>query len=46
MMGYNQSDQQFIVCKQDGGLERVTIKLVPKLILEEEEDGFYQWADK
>ena len=42
---YNQRDQQYIACKYDGGLERVTIELVPNIILEEEEDGFYQWAD-
>ena len=43
---YNQSDQQFIARKHDGGLEQVTIELVPDIILEEEEDVFYQWADK
>ena len=43
---YNQSDQEYIASEQDNGLERVTIKLVPNIILEEEEDGFYQWAGK
>ena len=29
------------------GLERVTIELLPDIILEEEEeDGFYKWANK
>ena len=42
---YNQRDQQYIARKYDGGLERVTLELVPDIILEEEEDGFYQWAD-
>ena len=43
---YNQQDQQYIGCKCDGGLEQVTIKLVPNIIIEEEKDGFYQWADQ
>ena len=43
---YNQNDQQFIARKQDSGLERVTIELVPNIILEKEEDSFYQWANK
>ena len=43
---YNGSDQQFITLKNNGGLERVTIESVPNIILEEVEDGFYQWADK
>ena len=44
---YNWRDQQCIARKYDCGLERVTIELVPDIILkEEEEDGFYQWADK
>ena len=43
---YNRNDQQFIALKQDGSLEQVTIELVPDIILEEEEDGFYQWVDK
>ena len=30
----------------NGGLERVTIELVPTIILEEEEDGLHQWADQ
>ena len=42
---YNQSDKQFIAHKHDGGLEQVIIELVPDIILKEEEDGFYQWAD-
>ena len=42
---YNQQDQQYIVCKLDGGLEQVTLKLVANIILEEEEDVFYWWAD-
>ena len=32
--------------KRNGGLEQATIELVPDIILEEEEDGFYRWADK
>ena len=49
---YNQQDQQYIGRKYDGGLEQVTIELVPDIILEEEEEeeeeeeGFYQWADQ
>ena len=44
---YNRRDQQYIGRKYNGGLERVTIGLVPNIILEEEEeDGFYQWADR
>ena len=40
----NRRDQQFIARKCDGGIEKVTIELVPNIILEEEEeDGFYQW---
>ena len=42
---YNRRDQQFIARKYDGGHERVTLELVPDIILEEKEDGFYQWAD-
>ena len=42
---YNQRDQQYIGHKYDDDLEQVTIELVPDIILEEEEDGFYQWAD-
>ena len=41
---YNQQGQQYIGHKYDGGLEQVTTELVPDIILEEEEDGFYQWA--
>ena len=33
---YNQQDQQYVGCKYNGGLERVTIELVPGIILEEE----------
>ena len=36
---YSRLDQQYIGCKYDGGLEQVTIELVPDIILEEEEDG-------
>ena len=43
---YNRNDQQFIAHKQDGCLERVIIALVPDIIPEEEENGFYQWVDK
>ena len=38
---YNQSDQQFIACEYNGGLEQVNTKLVPNIVLEEKEDGFY-----
>ena len=41
---YNQRDQQYIACKYNGGLEQVTLELVPGIILEKE-DGFYQWSD-
>ena len=38
---YNRRDQQYIGRKYDGGLERVTIELVPVIILEkEQEDDF------
>ena len=43
---YNQQDPQYIGWKYNGGLEQVTIELVPDIILEEEEDSFYQWADR
>ena len=43
---YNRRDQQIIACKYDGGLEQVTIELIPDIIQKEEEEGFYQWADK
>ena len=39
---YNYYDQQFIARKYDGSLEQVTIELVPQIVLEEEEDAFYQ----
>eukprot|EP00751_Fragilariopsis_kerguelensis_P012589 CAMPEP_0170774702 /NCGR_PEP_ID=MMETSP0733-20121128/10120_1 /TAXON_ID=186038 /ORGANISM="Fragilariopsis kerguelensis, Strain L26-C5" /LENGTH=68 /DNA_ID=CAMNT_0011117319 /DNA_START=280 /DNA_END=486 /DNA_ORIENTATION=+ len=42
---YNWREQTHIARKHDGGLERVTLELVPDIILEEKEDGFYQWAD-
>ena len=42
---YNQRGQQYIGCKYNGGLEQVIIELVLNIILEEEDD-FYQWADK
>ena len=37
---YNWRDQQFIARKYNGGLEQVTIELIPNIILEEEENGF------
>ena len=43
---YNRSDQQFIACKHNGGLEKVTIELVPDIILKKEEEDFYQWTEK
>ena len=43
---YNWHDQQFIACKYNSGLKQVTIELVPNIIMEEEKDSFYQWADK
>ena len=42
---YNRRDQQYIACKYDSGIEQITLELVPNIILEEEEDGFYQLAD-
>ena len=43
---FNRRDQQYIARKYDNGLERVTLDLAPDIILEEEEeDGFYEWAD-
>ena len=35
---YNYLDQQYIACKYNGGLEQVTLGLVPHVILEEEEE--------
>ena len=32
--------------KHNSGLKQVTIKLVPYIVLEEEKNSFYQWADK
>ena len=43
---YNKQDQPYIGRKYNGGLEQVALELVPDIILEEEEDGFYQWVDK
>ena len=45
---YDRRDQQYIDCKYNGGLEHVIMELVPNIIVEEEEeeDGFYQWADQ
>ena len=43
---YNRRDQQYIACKYNGGLEQVTLELVPDIILKEEEDSFHQWADQ
>ena len=43
---YNWQDQQYIGRKYNGGLEQVTLELVPDIILEEEEDRFRQWADQ
>ena len=37
---YNQSDQQCIAYKRNGGLGRDTIELAPNSILEEEKEGF------
>ena len=37
---YNRQDQQYIASKYNGGLEQVTLELVPNIILEEEEDIF------
>ena len=43
---YNRWDQQYIARKYNGGLELVTLELVPVIILEEEEkDVFNQWAN-
>ena len=43
---YNLRDQQYIAYKYESGLEWVTFELVPNIILEEEEEGVYQWTDK
>ena len=43
---YDCRDQQYISCKYNGGLEQATLELAPIIILEEEEDGFHQWADQ
>ena len=37
---YNQQNKQYTVCKYHGGLEHVTLELIPDIILEEEEDRF------
>ena len=39
---YDQLDQQYIAYKYNGGLEQVTLELVPNIILIEKEDGFHQ----
>ena len=41
----NQSYQQFIAHKHNGGVEQVNTKLEPDGVLEEKEEWFYQWAD-
>ena len=43
---YDWQDQQYIACKYNGGLEQVTLELVPSIIIEEEEDVFHQWSDQ
>ena len=37
---YNWWDQQYIACKYDGGVEQVTLELVPDILLEEEKTVF------
>ena len=37
---YNRRDQQYIACKYDGGLERVTLELVPDIIFWKKKKGF------
>ena len=41
----NRQDQQYIGHKYDSGLEQIILELVPNIILKEEEDRFYQWAN-
>ena len=41
-----QSIAQYTGCKYDGGLEQITLELVPDIILEEVEDAYHQWADQ
>ena len=43
---YNQRDQQYAGCKYNGGLEQITLELVPNIILEKEEDGLHQLVDQ
>ena len=43
---YNRQDQQYIGHKYNSGLERITLELVPDIILEQEEHIIYQWADQ
>ena len=44
---YDRQEQHYISLKYNGGLEQVTLELAPDIIVEEEEeDGFYQWADQ
>ena len=44
---YDRRDQRFIACKNNGGLEQVTQELAPgNIVVVEEEDEFYQWADQ
>ena len=38
--------QQFIAHKYDVGLEQLTLKSVPVIIIEEEVDKFYQFVDQ
>ena len=42
----DRQDQQYIARKYNGGLEQVTLELAPDIIVEEEEEDFYQWTDQ
>ena len=39
---YDWQNEQYIDLKYNGGLEQITLKLVPNIIIDREEDGFHQ----
>ena len=39
-------DKRFIFCKYDRDLKQLTVELIPDIIIEEEEDGFYQFVEQ
>ena len=43
---YDLQEQQYIACEYNSSLEQVTLELALDIILEEESDGFHQWANQ